>query len=152
MLTLIVAMRNYDHNNAMRIARWKVQEWFIQEAGKKNFEQHPVLPGDIRILKAVEFIENNFRSNIGVVDIAASASLGVVRLRTLFQQATGMSPGAYLLRFRLLFAARRLARYDVSVAEIAAESGFSSPAYFSSAFRHAFNCSPCEFRNFIRKI
>lgn len=150
-LSTIVALRNTAPESAMRFAGWKLLEWMVAEAGRGNFQLKTVANWDERIRSALHFIELNFRGNIGVPDIAAAARLGEARLRTRFRNATGMTPGAYLTRMRLLYAARQLARYDEAVTEIARQAGFSSAAYFCSAFKAVFQQTPGEFRNSIRR-
>lgn len=109
------------------------------------------MPGcrDERILQSLKFIRENFRSDIGVDETAAHSGLGEVRFRSLFKEGTGMTPAACLLRFRLLYAACLLARSNYTIQMIAEQSGFSSAAYFCTAFRQMFQCSPNDYRNLI---
>ncbi len=53
---------------------------------------------------------------------------------------------AYLTRFRLQLAARRLSSTPRSVAEIAGEVGYESEAAFSRAFKREFGSPPAKFR------
>ena len=151
-LERIVALRNFAPESAMRLARQRLIGWMIAEAGEDRFHWNGGGVWDERIRSALRFIDRNFAGSIGVPDIAAAAHLGEVRLRTRFRNATGMTPGAYLLRARLLYAARRLARYEDSVADIAKQSGFSSPAHFCTAFKAMFRHSPGAFRESVRGV
>lgn len=55
-------------------------------------------------------------------------------------------PMAYLTRWRLRLAAKRLTSTPRSVAEIAGQVGYESEAAFSRAFKREFSCPPAKFR------
>ncbi|WP_326570320.1 AraC family transcriptional regulator [Actinacidiphila glaucinigra] len=63
-----------------------------------------------------------------------------------FAAATGESPGAYLTRWRMDLAARRLRETQDSLDTIAAAVGYSSGYAFSRAFRRARSQPPGQFR------
>ncbi len=77
-----------------------------------------------------------------------AAMLGVSngRFLHLFKDATGMSPGAYMMQLRLAKAADELLASDRTVAEIAYEVGFRDPLYFSRRFKQQYGISPEHFR------
>ncbi|MGW2350193.1 helix-turn-helix domain-containing protein [Actinacidiphila glaucinigra] len=62
-----------------------------------------------------------------------------------FAAATGESPGAYLTRWRVDFAARRLCDTQNSLDTIAAAVGYSSGCAFSQAFHRARSQPPGQF-------
>jgi AraC family transcriptional regulator, L-rhamnose operon transcriptional activator RhaR len=64
-----------------------------------------------------------------------------------FKQGTGLSPMAYLARFRAEQAARLLLRTTLSVTEVAREIGWPDPNYFARRFRAHFGLSPTEYRS-----
>ena len=67
-------------------------------------------------------------------------------LQRLFRTRTGYSPHDYLMQLRLKKAATLLLESELSVAEIAAETGFSDSNYFCRRFRLFAKCSPRDFR------
>lgn len=85
---------------------------------------------------------------LGTRDVAAAFGLSERYVQMLFQ-GDGMTVRDYLRRQRLDEARRQLAnpaRRDRTITEIAYASGFSSSAYFSTAFRMQYGLSPREFR------
>ncbi|MGV9350170.1 AraC family transcriptional regulator [Streptomyces spiralis] len=83
---------------------------------------------------------------------ALAREVGVSRatLDRRFAAATGESPGAYLTRWRMDLAARRLRDTDDSLDAIAASIGYSSGYAFSRAFRRARSQPPGQFRTTAR--
>jgi AraC family transcriptional regulator of arabinose operon len=81
-----------------------------------------------------------------VPDLAKLAQLSPSRLMHRFKVETGDSIIAYLLKLRLRQAAKLLALPDLSVKEVAHQSGFSSQYYFSRQFRSHYALSPLRYR------
>jgi len=78
--------------------------------------------------------------------LARGAGMSRSVLAERFRQFIGESPMAYLTRWRLLLAARRLQAGGRGVAIIAAEAGYDSEAAFNRAFRREFGMPPARFR------
>ncbi|GAA1458132.1 AraC family transcriptional regulator [Williamsia maris] len=82
-------------------------------------------------------------------DIAAAVGVSTRQVSRLFA-AHDTSVSAYILRRRLDRAHRLLSQVTglrPTIAAVAADCGFSSPAYFSRTFRAAFGAPPTDVRN-----
>jgi AraC family L-rhamnose operon regulatory protein RhaS len=79
--------------------------------------------------------------------MAEACGLGVTRFGILFKEATGATPGDYLLR-RRLEEARRLLRASpaLSVEAVGRRVGFSHGNYFARIFRKAYGVTPAVWR------
>ena len=66
-------------------------------------------------------------------------------LRT-FHVSTGLSPYQYILRLRLELAKQLMHKRSLTLLDIAIESGFTSNAHLSNAFRQHFGITPSHFR------
>jgi AraC family transcriptional regulator len=66
-------------------------------------------------------------------------------LRT-FRASTGLSPYQYILRLRLERARQLMHKRPLTLLDIALESGFTSNAHLSNAFRQHFGISPSNYR------
>ena len=93
-----------------------------------------------------EHLANNLAEDQSLESLAKLAHLSPSRLVHRFKDETGESVIACLLRLRLQHAARLLEFTEQSVKEIAAESGFKSPFYFTRQFHRANGASPRTFR------
>lgn len=58
---------------------------------------------------------------------------------------TRLAPNRFIQELRLRRSLKLLKQKDTSIAEIAYDTGFNSPAYFSKVFRNRFNITPTFF-------
>ena len=71
--------------------------------------------------------------------------------RSTFAAHTGLSPHQYLLELRLVRARNLLVETELSVKEIATQTGFEDEHYFSRLFRQRMNRTPSEWRERSRR-
>ena len=103
-----------------------------------------------RVHRAKQSLDESFAGNYTLEDIARQAHLSPFHFHRAFSAAFGETPHAYRTRRRLEMAARLLAETDQSVLDICLETGFESPATFSTLFRRRYGSAPRAFRNFAR--
>ena len=72
--------------------------------------------------------------------------------RHTFTAHTGLGPHRYLLELRLDRARHLLAETELSIKEIARQSGFEDEFYFSRLFRQKLNLTPSQWRNRSRRL
>ncbi len=101
--------------------------------------------------KAIDFINNNFSEEITNKEIAALTGYHEYHLNRLFIKHTNQSLHQYLLTRRLNEAKKLLLGTDLSLAEIAEQSGFNSSSHFSSYFKLKCGITPYSYRNCYRK-
>jgi LacI family transcriptional regulator len=98
------------------------------------------------VAAAVAFMHANLRGEIRMSDLARMAGVSRRSLELRFNEHLGTSPAAFLLRARLDRVRVLLAETAMSVAEIAAESGFGAPEYMTAMFRREFGTTPLRYR------
>ena len=79
--------------------------------------------------------------------LAKKCGMGYSLFRKCFQAYNGMAPLEYQIALRMRRAMHLLSSSNVPIAQIAEETGFRSPAYFSKFFRKRTNTSPVQFRH-----
>ncbi len=84
-------------------------------------------------------------SEISVEKISENIGVSRVHLYRKVKEITGLSPVDYIRNFRLAKAVQLLDQKRFSISEIAYQTGFSSPAYFSKCFRDLFKMTPTEY-------
>lgn len=93
-------------------------------------------------------IEENYRNPDYSVDkMYKPLKMSRVQLYRKVKALLNCSVSEYLTTVRLQKARQMLIAGQLTIAEVAYESGFSSPAYFSTAFKNKFGISPSEFKN-----
>lgn len=98
------------------------------------------------ILKSVEFIENNLRNELSVLQIANEVHYSLYHFIRLFQSVTGYSPIMYLQHRRLSESIKDLKNTNKKIIEIALDYQFNSHEAFTRAFKKQFGVSPKQVR------
>lgn len=103
------------------------------------------LPPFVERCKA--FIDNNLHRSIGLQDMADASRCSKFHLTREFERKLGLSPGRYLTRMRLERAAALLLEpANLTLEQVAEQSGFSNANYFGKVFRKYTGMAPGEFR------
>jgi transcriptional regulator GlxA family with amidase domain len=91
-------------------------------------------------------IERRLSSQLKLDDLAAIAGVAPKRLCRLFQLELGCTPRAAVERLRLARAQELLKRSRLSLADIAAECGFSDSAHLAHRFKRVLGRRPAQVR------
>ncbi|MFD1625134.1 helix-turn-helix domain-containing protein [Azospirillum griseum] len=102
------------------------------------------------IERMLRFIGEHAAEDISVADVARAANLHPNYAMQVFRRALGMTINQSIVRHRLDTAQSLLISTDLSVAEIAFESGFRSISRFYEAFHQRFASQPNAFRRDMR--
>lgn len=97
------------------------------------------------------YIERHLAEELSVQQLAARLFFSPDYFTRLFKSVTGETPRRYITRIRNQKAVRLLLSTEMSVAEIAAATGFETPAYFSNTFKKMNGLSPADFRKVSRR-
>ena len=101
---------------------------------------------ELRMKKALLFIEKNYAEEITVEGIARSAEISVSTCLRLFRTVLGTTPVQYLIGYRLQRASEELTRSGgKTIADIAYSCGFSDASYFNRCFRKTYSMTPTEY-------
>jgi len=97
--------------------------------------------------KAMKVIEENIaNANYSVEDFVSDMNVGRTILYQKINDIVGMSIKEFILNIRLKRSAYLLERSDLTVAEVAYQTGFNNAKYFSVCFKKQFELSPSEFK------
>lgn len=99
------------------------------------------------LLMALNYIEQHLRDEIKTEEVAASCFCAKSTLEKLFRNIHDISVHDYIVRRRMMLAARELsAQPEKTILNIALEYGYSTHESFARAFKQIWNCKPSEFR------
>lgn len=97
---------------------------------------------------AFEFIESNLQNEIKTQDVADACYCSKSVLEKIFRCVSGLRVHEYIVKRRMMLAARMIiADKDMGMLEVALSCGYSTNESFSRAFKSVWNCNPSEFRN-----
>ncbi len=101
---------------------------------------------DPNMAKALNFINNNYKKNIKVTDVAKAAATSVRILQIKFKEILGRSPHAEITRVRMEHATILLIESNMSISHVAFTIGFEHVKYFTRIFTKAKGISPMTYR------
>ena len=104
-----------------------------------------------RLAGIMDYMQNNFREELLMGDLAQAACMSIASFERHFRAATGLTPRDYLLQLRLEEAKGLLANTEMNISEISMESGFGDSNYFSRQFRVKTGVTPREYRKLRQK-
>ncbi|AYD66354.1 AraC family transcriptional regulator [Achromobacter sp. B7] len=118
-------------------------------------ERAPDLAPDARagvpacIRHAQGLIDDTPAAVLSLADLAAASGLSRYQALRAFTRATGMTPHAYQIQRRLLLA-RQLIRRGMTLADVAAASGFADQSHMTRLFARAYGVSPGHYASAAR--
>ena len=102
--------------------------------------------GDRRVRRTLEYIHAHLEQALDVCSIAQAAETSPFHLSRAFRNALGCSIWQYVLRCRVQLAAGLMRDSALTLAEVAAMSGFETYSTFAAAFKAARGVAPARFR------
>ena len=97
------------------------------------------------------YIDAHYKENINLDMLAEISHVSKYHMVHAFTEEYGISPINYMISCRIEEARQLLKTTDYSQAVISRMLGFSSPSYFSQAFRKIEQKSPTEYRKLSRQ-
>ena len=103
------------------------------------------------LANALAYIENHLDKEIKIQDVADACFCSKSTLEKLFRCVNDISVKDYLIRRRMMKAARVIIEEpETGLLDIALSYGYSTNEAFTRAFKQIWNCNPSEFRHSTR--
>lgn len=106
----------------------------------------------IRLAPALDYVREHYNGKVTVKELSEIVHVCDDRVIRLFKEVTGRTPVEYIMSLRIECALKLLASTDMSIAEIAEESGFGSDTYMTRTFRQRLILTPGEYRRKTQKM
>ncbi|NRB49602.1 MAG: response regulator [Saprospiraceae bacterium] len=141
---LIIQVENLLDN------RRRLQQYYLRKSGLQNFsstslDQNPT--EDKFLQKVRRLIEEKIGAQAySIEELAKELHLSTSQLYRKMMALTGQSTSKFFRSVQLKKATALLQNSDLNISEIAYQSGFNEPAYFSRVFTAEFGLSPSQYR------
>lgn len=100
------------------------------------------------LAQAIAYLESNYLNQITLKDLSEKAFLSPRQFTRIFKSNYNTTPINYLINLRIKHACFLLRNSDLSIINVAVESGFSDSTYFCRQFRKIVGMSPGDYRVF----
>lgn len=130
-------MRTHLTELIIRILRKSESE----ESERKKASQEQYLK------KVIAYIHNHYKERLSVKDMATRAYCSKSYFSKSFKELTGLCFSDYLQKIRVEHACEMLCNTDMTVADIAEQSGFNDLKFFYTVFKKITLVTPAEYRN-----
>ncbi len=132
--------------------RQHIKEYFTA-LDQEGIESIGILTQDkVLIDNATKIITDNLdNEDFSVENLGKELGLSRTHLYRKIKSLTGLSPNEYIRQVRLKKAAQLLRTGSLNISEVAYETGWQSPANFSTAFKSVFGISPKEYKAKMKK-
>ncbi|MBO8433736.1 MAG: PocR ligand-binding domain-containing protein [Tyzzerella sp.] len=110
------------------------------------------IKGNKIIIKAKQYIEDNFENNISLNELADYCNVSSSYLSRLFVKETGESFSHYITKTKMDMAKEWLENSDMSISEIGYSLGFNETGYFIRSFKKFVGMTPGVYRKYRNNI
>ena len=104
-----------------------------------------------KLVSVTNYIDSHRSEDLTVDFLAKQAGFSKYHFERLFKSCMGISCYQYITKRRVMLAQELLGDTNLSVMDIALQSGFFSLSTFNRVFKETNGCSPTEFRKLYRK-
>jgi len=101
----------------------------------------------VRLAQAINYIDQNFLEEVEVEHLAKIAHMSLRNFQRVFTKTMGKPAKEYIIGKRIDRACELLSSTEMSISDIAYESGFNDSNYFTRLFKKHHGITPKAFRN-----
>ena len=96
--------------------------------------------------QAIDYIHTHLDRDLSLAELASVVNISPAYFASLFKQAMGTSPHQYVIQQRVERAKLMLSTTDLTIADIALQTGFSSQSHLTQQFKHLTGMTPKQVR------
>jgi len=148
--TIKLAERMNYISHAEIVVSSEVRDLYKSENGNQFIDDELVfvlsLSEETFLNSLIDFIEGEWKNtNLKVDDFGKILGFSKSQLYRKMMSLVGESPNSFLMNYRLKRALELIKKQNNTISEIAFDSGFSSPSYFSKCFLKKFHSIPSKY-------
>jgi AraC family transcriptional regulator len=103
-----------------------------------------------QLQEIVDYIHENIAYDLSLKELATIAGMGSHHFGNLFKRSTGLSPYQYVIQQRLDRAKELLKDRDLSIVDIAVQTGFANQSHLTRLFSKHLAITPRQYREMFR--
>ncbi|MEU7553261.1 helix-turn-helix domain-containing protein [Streptomyces sp. NPDC044571] len=152
-MDMALAMVAEDHGQAVALATARMMVMYVKRSGGQSQFSVPLsvqAPPDDPMEALCRWMTEHPREELSTEALAARLNLSPRHFSRLFVRRTGHTPASYAETARLEAARRLLEETDLSLPEIAADSGLGSVKTLHRSFQRRLGTTPAEYRRRFR--
>lgn len=112
-----------------------------------RFQREKLTPAQVE--KVLEYIDGHLERSLSVGDLASLLKFSQYHFLRAFRNTLGQTPRQYVLHRRVTKAQELIQHRELSLADIAYQSGFSSQSHMTTAFKQVLGMTPGQVRKVI---
>lgn len=118
----------------------------LKEHGADEMEPVPDPQKNVCLFNAIKYVKTHLHESPSLKETAEYVNISASYLSKIFVSHLHTPYSTFLLNEKILRAQKLLAGSDLTMEEIARQTGFSSNTYFSDCFRRTTGTTPLQFR------
>ena len=140
--------QKYGFELAVRAGLCNLFVWILRELERRGMNFKNICKQNTikRFQDIFTFVDINYAEDITANDAAKISNMSYSYFSRMFKNITGLSFTEYLNSVRISKAIELLIKTDMSITEIAVETGFTTPSYFIYKFKKQKSLSPKTYR------
>ncbi|MGW0748458.1 GlxA family transcriptional regulator [Streptomyces sp. NPDC002587] len=152
-MDMALAMVAEDHGQAVALATARMMVMYVKRSGGQSQFSAPLslrTPPDDPVEELCRWVTEHPREELSTEVLAARLNLSPRHFSRTFVRRTGSTPASYVETVRLEAARRLLEETDLSLPEIADDSGLGSVKTLHRSFQRRLRTTPAEYRRRFR--
>ncbi len=123
------------------------EEAVITDGAKEPLDDREELSANTMVGEVTRYIEEHYKEDIALQDVAAILDYSDVYFCKLFKQNFGKNFITYLNEFRMEKAKELLADPNINIKDVSTEAGYRDANYFTRIFKRMVGTTPSEYRS-----
>jgi AraC family transcriptional regulator len=99
-----------------------------------------------QLQQAIDYIHTHIDRDLSLIELASVINISPTYFASLFKQTTGIFPHQYVIQQRVERAKSMLSKTDLTIVDIAFQTGFSSQSHLNQQFKRITGMTPKEVR------
>ncbi len=149
------ALLYFIEKNSSKEISVELSKYYALDYGRISQSVFSIFSGqrlhdDPEIHKAQRYIQEKFKSDISVEQIAGEVNMSKRNFIRRFKNATALNPIEYIQRIKIEAAKKALETGEANIADVTYSIGYSDLKTFRTLFKRITGCTPVDYRNRFR--